>query len=89
MNTLKDLLPKGPITAFRGKEDDVWIVVVPQNADWQPGHVPTTWTEIATVRGKDLTEALVAHLVALGHQPAPEWNIIDPGARRVAGHPPW
>lgn len=75
MDTLKDLLPNGPITAFRGKADDVWVVAVPLNADWQPGQVPTTWTEIATVHGRPLTEALVAHLTG---QPKPAWNIVDP-----------
>lgn len=75
-DNLKQVLPKGPISAWSDwedcdEDDDEWIVGVALtelNGDPRQlscGERPSCWKEIATVRGRKLAEALAVHLSSL------------------------
>jgi hypothetical protein len=75
-DNLKQLLPKGPISAWSDypdcdEEDDEWIVGVALTGlngtplKLNAGERPFCWSEIATVRGRKMAEALAAHLGSL------------------------
>ena len=73
-DTLKSLLPDGPISAwpdYADEPDEEWTIGVVTTGIFGPGRPlregdrPSCWMPIATVRGKKFAQALAKHLSSL------------------------